>query len=514
MFNGTQLRESLVLKWQNDDIRAKLEAAWRSWDADAYAAATEQAMTELRHTFVQKPFSDTLIFTTYDLPRSFDDMVGWMTVVVAGDGSQDAVPAELRRDAVVATIKKLVPAMDGHESTEQMMKTVILPFRAFVIAQVVGIAMERALVGQDATVDVDPTSRVALETAKQTDEDAAASTTSSGTAKAEKTAPVKRPAKAGKRTPLTAAQRHALGHVAGGEDDVRAIDGWNERPDLKALRAARAAAVKAKQVHRYIDYCLAFLELADDAPDSVLMAQLEPLADAGLAFAQHDLGVLLLKQADPNTDEDLAALVERGKARGGATMADDEVRAIDLLTRAASIGHTKARVALGKWHAERAGSIIRAVIRGKPGFTEKLPPRAKKTAAATPAAGIAWNQAVKYHAKQAATAVEDLADGQCKPWDEATAEDADEAKTVLSHTEKLRLAAKGLRRDDGGVQKWVDRTLGKDGYVVTMMKGWRVLLIASLIVAVFAAYIVYNKERGTCSMRTEIPIREKLRTKK
>ena len=72
----------------------------------------------------------------------------------------------------------------------------------------------------------------------------------------------------------------------------------------------------------------------------------------------------------------------------------------------------------------------------------------------------------------------------------------------------LRLAARGLRYDDGNMQKWVDRTLGKDSFFLTLVKGWRVLLMVGVIVAVFAAYTVYQKEAGTCSMRQQIPVRE------
>jgi len=435
VFNSTDLRDAIVDRVSAADFRARVIDAWRGWGRKEVEARLAPCLAEVKDTFSRPPFSSSLVFTTFDWPATADGLVAWLAAVVHAAGSDNAaakalpLPASATPAGVKAALLERFPRMRENPQTEAMMADMILPFRAAVQAQAVAFAIDEA--AKDiAAVSGAPSPAAPPPTPAN-----------GGPAPS---SPPKLPPR-----PLTAAERHALAHVAGGEDTLRRIHELRDNADTAALRKLRAQAERRGHVTRYIDYQLLFLEAdVDDISDAEFAERLRPLADAGLAFAQHDVGALLLKLAAaqhklqqaqweqqqkaaaapaasadvkskkggkppslPSTPpppgdvgpspkvtegadaterecplETAVAWVRRSVSRGGATMSPTEVEAVNYLERASSLGHTEARTALGTWHVARASCIAAHGAMGEQALLSIKAPAKRTPPAKGPAA--------------------------------------------------------------------------------------------------------------------------------
>lgn len=339
VFNITELREGLAKRWSNERFRSVATQRLRrldiQWDNDTKVDASESpptrvqkedvvsatdgekwnqkkrrlgstasrsdgttalhheiatAVIELKDALPPKPWHDTMRFVSFDIPKTAKEFEQWIEMLVSGKEADEKC---------VEGIFSVVPSMRNHPDTEMYLREMILPFRSFYVAHIIAHVLQlrhRKVVNQNDDDNEDDASHIKrLEDLLE--------------------------AKGVDKT-IYKSQKHAALHSSSLED-VLTIEAF--LPDDRAGLKRHWEAMRKKSVARYAEYHLLYLNSTDEDSDELWVARMRPLAEAGLAHAQFDLGLCLLAQ----------------KRHEEGCM---------WLERAANLGHTKAMSELGRYY--------------------------------------------------------------------------------------------------------------------------------------------------------------------
>ena len=313
-FKSEELRRAVALRWNDRDFPAVAEKKWRKWEAEVSVLADgtrvngvqrklAEAIQQLKTSLDPKPWHDTLKFVTYDIPST------------AGEAKTLAEAFIKRKENEESRVRifELVPRMKDQPDTDMFMNTLILPFRSFVVAQLVSYLMEQ-VDGDDGrapTEEHQEAYRIAERSAK-------------GTAKK-------------KVKVLTPSLKHFSQHSKD-LDDVYYIESLV--PDNAPMLKKHVAEFDRQGIcTRFAKYCLIYMTADPDSTDDAFAKKLKPLAEQGLAVAQYDYGVLLQNAT---------------KERRKRITQDSDDTGESWLLRAAALGHSKAMLSLAKLWLTRA----------------------------------------------------------------------------------------------------------------------------------------------------------------
>lgn len=293
LFDVKQLREAIALRWAQEPLRdlvshhiKEMERSSSSSEGETVSdlqCCISEVIVDIRKNLSPKPWHDTLRLVTYDLPSNAEGVLNWIELFVSGRENQGATEK----------IVLQVPGMKEHPETALFMQQMILPFRSFLVAQVVshfiGTATDRASA-----------------TTPQSD--------------------VSNPAATG--SVVLAAQQHAAHHAK----DLEDVDAITSLLNVTArLGLEKHIAIRRKQsvCTRFAEYCLLFLSVEPSRiSDSEWANMLKPFAEAGLCHAQFNLGACLLRGSDTTAE------------------------GVEWLKRACANGHSGAMLRLGRHYGE------------------------------------------------------------------------------------------------------------------------------------------------------------------
>lgn len=232
---------------------------------NALSGEIEQCIQSVKEGLPPKPWHSTLQFVTYDLPRTSAEFQKWMGTFVSG---------EEQSDAVRASIIQRNPSMKAHVDTDMFMKQVILPFRSYLMAQVI-------------------VSTLQLSAKKRTSSNV---DSLSASMKVEDEAEISRLERVvdgeARKHPEYASRSHALLHAVD-IADVNAIEACLP-DDVDGLRKLIATRKKQKVCTRYAEYHLLYMTLPEGTDDREWLLRMQPLAEDGLVHAQVDVGLCCL----------------------------------------------------------------------------------------------------------------------------------------------------------------------------------------------------------------------------
>jgi hypothetical protein len=135
-------------------------------------------------------------------------------------------------------------------------------------------------------------------------------------------------------------------------------------------------------------------------------------------------------------------------------------------------------------------------------------PRGSAVPSSTPSK--AWVEVVRYHLKQSSAGVDDLAHGIAPVWDSAThEEEVEDAQRLQKEAEHIRAtmriaqrglagAAGGKKNKRGAISPWIQAALEKDSGYALAFRGWRLLIMAAALAALYMAYVVVTAEPSQC----------------
>lgn len=214
-----------------------------------------------------KPWHSTLQFVSYDLPTTSTEFSHYMKSFIDGDE---------RSEGVRAAILDRNPSMRSHPDTAMFMEEVILPFRSYLMAQII-ISVLQLSTKRRSSSD----SRDDILTSSMKAEDEA------------ETSRLERVVEGAERTiPQYANRLHAALHAVD-MDDVDTIDSFlpDDAPGLRRFVANRKHNGCCT---RYAEYHLLYMTLPDGTDDREWLLRMKPLAEEGLAHAQVDTGLCCL----------------------------------------------------------------------------------------------------------------------------------------------------------------------------------------------------------------------------
>lgn len=327
-----------------------------------------EAVAQMKKNLPPKPWHDTIRFVSFDLPKTPGEFFLWM---------QSFANHTECSEAAVAALLESVPAMKAHPETKMYMEKMILPFRSFFMAHIV-VAVLRLRDAEKPVADIKKTpSQLSSELEQEI-----ASIEATTAAEA----------------PVYASTRHAALHALD-EADVRYIESL--LPDnIRGLEQHIRNMKKLGVCTRYAQYHANYISSTDATDDAEWIAAMTPLAEAGLAHAQFDVGICHF------------AL---GNFKEGAAW----------LERCAKQQHTKAMLELGRYHFAEAMGWNNHESKTVAAFSGMKRP---------PAGVDATAEFIMHEVRQALSWLDKVADAPF--WDSSSASDKSHAKELLKRVEE------------------------------------------------------------------------------
>jgi hypothetical protein len=263
-----------------------------------------EVVNEIKKMLPPKPWHDTIRFVTFDLPVNDVQVLHWIQLLV----DENENDQECREN-----ILNVAPAMRQHEDTAMFLREIIYPFRSFFMAQIVSAVIRLDVDDGNGSLEKNPpkTKQAGLE--KELLESQIQREVIRGDKEND----------ALREQVVSLAQVHAAAH-AQHIDDVLYIDTLVPSR-AKELKAHISSQAKNGICTRYAQYNLIYMTAEDNVTDEAWLALMQPLAEAGLAHAQYDVGLCCLS-------------------------GDREKEGVVWLERAAKLGHTRAMLELAKYH--------------------------------------------------------------------------------------------------------------------------------------------------------------------
>ena len=369
-FDVSDLRASLQLRWSNESFRQMVKERLRVMSTarlakgqDASPAAgpktvLEKAIAEIvfeiKKMLPPKPWHDTIRFVTFDLPVNDLQLLRWIQLLV-----DEAENDESCREGVLS----VAPAMRKHQDTAMFLKEIIFPFRSFFIAQVVAAVIKLDVDDGDGSLEKNPPKTDLKNEIRRGEEDT------------EKL----------REKVISASQAHAAAH-AQNTDDVLYIDSLVPSRG-KELSAHIKMCEKNGVCSRYATYNYIYMTSEATVTDKEWAKTMMPLAEAGLAHAQHDLGMCCLSEGD-------------------------ELQGVAWLERAAKLGHTRAMLELAKFYFADALQWTKTASKNK-----------------TKGSKVPSTDDIRQRTSAAVKWLDTLLDSD---WDKDTERDKDEARKLLT----------------------------------------------------------------------------------
>jgi hypothetical protein len=228
----------------------------------ALSAEIAQCIQGVKEGLPPKPWHSTLQFVTFDLPKTSAEFNKWMASFVDG---------EEQSDAVRKSILERNPSMKVHADTDMFMNQVILPFRSYLMAQVI-VAVLQLSAKKRPSHQTD-----ALSSSMKVEDEAEISRLERVVDGEER------------KMPEYASRAHALLHAVD-MADVNAIESCLPE-DADGLRKIIATRKKQNVCTRYAEYHLHYMTLPEGTDDREWLLRMQPLAESGLVHAQVDVGL-------------------------------------------------------------------------------------------------------------------------------------------------------------------------------------------------------------------------------